>query len=1227
MVWDESDSSDLGIDGTMEAMLSLLTEEENESYIGGRDKIFAVGRVQGERRGSTDCRKGKKYKECDCLGKKARGTYEFVIKSREEDCKSLGRKNGSLKGENSELRRHGSSCSSYYSMLSSNEIDDSDVQVNYGRVSGESLIRNKKERTMGKENVSVKNIVEQSKQNEDYAARHREVSIQGIITMASTRGSDRHLTDEREGSFKDVSVCQEKSCIESSKTRSNSIVSNKSDAEMSSSSQNHSRGRGHHSVLSSYSVDEIRDKCRQRDELRGKSQRLTDKLQIRDNDIEQASSSQSQFRRKKESFDVSVNLLKEERERNIQEGRSIGQNESRRKSQQVSRMFESCDTDARSAANSHRDFQSMLKNRKGSSSSSLHEAQERISQNDQQVAWETKSNKGSQDLDISVISDSNTAIVSDSHNVYKRRMSHGEEISASNVSQISENQATDIRRNSASQRLVTSALENRETNSTSLLSTFQEAENRNQSDHEVVWKTKSTKDFQDLTNTSTTSINDTTVSGSHNLFESRMRFREENSSSHVDLVQEARKGETQQTSRHVIEQLGSTKESERRTKTSSFLEGSTDRASSSKPLNFGQQASEQQVMVTPPPSQIVHRTSQDTVRQQKPISGTAKADVLSEIPGSGSSTLYIQEISQSSSDELDRGVRKDSIYEEQSKIMFHEDGLGSAHRQEESSAQFVRHFLENLSHDESTPELHVENVSSQTISTKDAEYTQQRFDQQITVDVHSQVHDSRRSSSRSGPRGPSDEIWDVAVPSYEDPARTETPNEVTSTTKSAIVRSGRSLWSFIGDIVRLRWGPRSDSNKSTTKSAGKSSSNDSVGGEAWFSSHEAYEKNDDENVKKGRRRRSMLKMPKSPEHSFGNAGNQSLGGTSEGMSSNNNILQTEADVFSSLDTAEGSSASKRASSASKGEIVSPKLDTSGRQGILSTTSLPSSSSSLHARLLMRSPAVKGDITESTSVVSRNDKTEQPVRASSTEASQPGSKKGELRGRKLQRTKQAEKEIFEEWEEAYRLESEQRQIDEMFMKEALLEAKKAADTWEVPVGAVLVQHGKVIARGFNLVEDLRDSTAHAEMICIREASKALRTWRLAETTLYVTLEPCAMCAGAILQARIDTVVWGAPNKLLGADGSWVRLFPSGGEVGGSSDNTSQSAGPVHPFHPKIMIRRGVLATECADAMQQFFQLRRKDKKSDAPPVARLSASSHPSKFVSKLHNIFSIMFCL
>uniref|UniRef100_A0A2P2QP96 tRNAadenine34 deaminaseic-like n=1 Tax=Rhizophora mucronata TaxID=61149 RepID=A0A2P2QP96_RHIMU len=134
----------------------------------------------------------------------------------------------------------------------------------------------------------------------------------------------------------------------------------------------------------------------------------------------------------------------------------------------------------------------------------------------------------------------------------------------------------------------------------------------------------------------------------------------------------------------------------------------------------------------------------------------------------------------------------------------------------------------------------------------------------------------------------------------------------------------------------------------------------------------------------------------------------------------------------------------------------------------------------------------------------------------------------------------------------------------------------------------------------------------------------------DTTLYVTLEPCPMCAGAILQARIDTLVWGAPNKLLGADGSWIRLFPNGGEGRNGSELTDKPAPPVHPFHPKMRIRRGILESECAEAMQQFFQLRRRKKEKNedlSQEPSCLPIANRPSKVLDKLHDIFHFMFCL
>ncbi|MBM3184560.1 MAG: nucleoside deaminase [Chlamydiae bacterium] len=147
-------------------------------------------------------------------------------------------------------------------------------------------------------------------------------------------------------------------------------------------------------------------------------------------------------------------------------------------------------------------------------------------------------------------------------------------------------------------------------------------------------------------------------------------------------------------------------------------------------------------------------------------------------------------------------------------------------------------------------------------------------------------------------------------------------------------------------------------------------------------------------------------------------------------------------------------------------------------------------------------------------------------------------------------------------------------DPIFMREALKEAKKAFEADEVPVGAVLVRSGKIIARGHNQVELLQDATAHAEMICLTAGAEEVGNWRLAKTTLYCTLEPCCMCAGAMLSSRIERLVWAAPDLRLGANGSWVDLFSK-----------------KHPMHA-IEIVKGVLEEEAADLMRTFFQKKRK-----------------------------------
>ncbi|NOX21156.1 MAG: tRNA adenosine(34) deaminase TadA [Nitrospirae bacterium] len=146
-------------------------------------------------------------------------------------------------------------------------------------------------------------------------------------------------------------------------------------------------------------------------------------------------------------------------------------------------------------------------------------------------------------------------------------------------------------------------------------------------------------------------------------------------------------------------------------------------------------------------------------------------------------------------------------------------------------------------------------------------------------------------------------------------------------------------------------------------------------------------------------------------------------------------------------------------------------------------------------------------------------------------------------------------------------------DEYFMQLALEEAKKAYQLDEVPVGALVVKEGEVISRAYNQRESLNDPTAHAELIAIREASKRLGNWRLTDTTLYVTKEPCPMCAGAIVGARIKRLVYGCKDKKGGAVESLYTI---------ASDPR---------LNHQVEITSGVLEPQCRELLQSFFRAKR------------------------------------
>lgn len=167
------------------------------------------------------------------------------------------------------------------------------------------------------------------------------------------------------------------------------------------------------------------------------------------------------------------------------------------------------------------------------------------------------------------------------------------------------------------------------------------------------------------------------------------------------------------------------------------------------------------------------------------------------------------------------------------------------------------------------------------------------------------------------------------------------------------------------------------------------------------------------------------------------------------------------------------------------------------------------------------------------------------------------------------------------------------IQEKYMKEALKQAKKAYRLGEVPIGCVIVFQGKIIGRGYNRRNTDKNTLAHAEITAINRASKFIGDWRLEDCTLYVTLEPCQMCAGAIVQARIPEVVMGCMNPKAGCAGSVLNILE------------------MPEFNHQVSVTRGVLEQECSDMLKLFFsELRVRNRAEKEAKKAAEAADSAP-----------------
>ncbi len=150
------------------------------------------------------------------------------------------------------------------------------------------------------------------------------------------------------------------------------------------------------------------------------------------------------------------------------------------------------------------------------------------------------------------------------------------------------------------------------------------------------------------------------------------------------------------------------------------------------------------------------------------------------------------------------------------------------------------------------------------------------------------------------------------------------------------------------------------------------------------------------------------------------------------------------------------------------------------------------------------------------------------------------------------------------------------MDNYFMKEAICEAVKAYELREIPIGAVIVKNGEIVGRGYNQKETLKDATLHAEIIAIKDACKNLGGWRLPGCTMYVTLEPCAMCAGALVNARVERLVIGARDYKTGACGSILNIVQ------------------MQNLNHQITVDFGILEDECSNIVKRFFLELRKNK---------------------------------
>lgn len=1061
----------LGGEADAEAVLSLLSEEVSERCYGARETHgSSYERVRAEKRGDlgNECYRRKKKNvglgSLECSSK--RESQSIIVGSREEGHRRREEKEASVRIENRGLRKEGSSCSSYYSLssLGDSESNTGDIEgnqeapVKHRGIVRESSSGYKKDSWKTEEGNVDSEVVEKFEKQRDEAEGYGEVAkwgntSVGSYVVGSGVGWERRKKSEKK--LAEVSIERTESMEETSEMDSKVSQIHESGFGKSSGYRKQFHGRGEKLTVAGNLDEETRKQYGQKGKLvigqsesGRKYQRLTESSEVQGSDVERTSGSQKQFSGSEENVTTAKNLVQGRGEEHGKKDAHITvQDKLKRNSQQFSETSRTQEVDVRNTSTSLRQSGTTMKNWNENSTSFLGSVQETKGQQHQTGEWITGG-------------------------INSRR-------NFQQFTEISDIHDSDIRNNSISQTQYETRMNKQEGNWNLVSSSHPEAKEQHlQTDKTTIRRNESRKGYQDATSMSVVHASTTeTGANPQRTSEKRVSNQEVNLTSVVKSVEETRERYYQADERLV--QTRSREEVEKPSKQLHFIESAPgDSSSSQASLNLVAQARVQQIAaeerdktssqatLKPPPFQSVERGPLHV----ELTSGFAAQEVSGETPESGfsaSSTLPPTR-SPTWQREPHGEARRGETYGEPLNVA-PGDVLASADRLEKSSMHFVGEFVEKVRHDVFTSEIQKERVSEANLLYKGEvpeKHKQKGSSHYGSENLQLKEHDSRRSSGASGTKGPSDEMWDVANPSLQEPPKTEAEEGTTTTGTAIIRRTGRSFWSVIADIVRMRWVSHSETHNSAMKSGGRSSSNESAGSDAWFSGREPDEHND-ENAK--REKRSVQQESISNDQpQLGKTPTLNQGEGSQATSTKDQKKHAELDMPSSS-ILESGLVLKSNSSASGKESLGWYENAESFQGSPSSSAVVESVLPTPGRDIRRSPTVE-EISSSTKPVGSGSGSmegmDQKADVPLTEMSGTEGKDGELKRRKLQRNKQVLKDQFDEWEEAYVLENEQRKIDEMFMREALLEAKKAANAWEVPVGAVLVQHGKIIARGCN-----------------------------------------------------------------------------------------------------------------------------------------------------------------